>query len=147
MKALRDESEVGIAVLTSRPERFLPKWLPVRRKKTRQIKNREQRSDSKKSDRALGLDDIQSPKTRQCMEDHTGERALTSEMRRRQTTLSQTDRIVQSASGLAVRPSLREAIRCLRFGQNWRLIWERRLRTSSARPLERRLPSVVTTGR
>jgi hypothetical protein len=34
-------------------ERFPPKWLPVRRKKTRQIKNQEQRSDSKKSDRAL----------------------------------------------------------------------------------------------
>ena len=35
------------------PKRFPPKWLPVRRKKTRQFKNRERVSDSIKSDRAL----------------------------------------------------------------------------------------------
>jgi hypothetical protein len=33
-------------------KRFPPKWLPVRRKKTRQIKNQERAFDSMKSDRA-----------------------------------------------------------------------------------------------
>src|SRR5688572_3720208 len=35
-------------------KRFPPKWLPVRRKKTRQINNQERDPDSEKSDRALG---------------------------------------------------------------------------------------------
>src|SRR5262245_53461359 len=44
------------ACLTSpRLARFPPKWLPVRRKKTRQFKNLERAPDSKKSDRALVL--------------------------------------------------------------------------------------------
>ena len=73
----------GQRLVIGSPERFPPKWSPVRRKKTRQIKNQEQRSDSKKSDRLLVLEVTQETQPCQVMETaHRGLRAaLTPEWR------------------------------------------------------------------